>query len=76
MTARDTDLPNNILLPKSLSSHTREERLAAAKSWVKTAEQAGLRPLMVQRSLVSEDAGEWHLSYAAHGGSFDRLFPF
>jgi hypothetical protein len=75
MTARGTDLPNNILLPKPLSSHTREERLAAAKSWVKTAEQAGLRPLMVQRSLVSEDAGEWHLSYAAHGGSFDQLFP-
>jgi hypothetical protein len=75
MTVRGTNLQENLLLPVPSSSTSHKERLAAAKLWLKSAQQAGLQPRMVQQSLANEDAGEWYLSCSTPCGPSAQLAP-
>jgi hypothetical protein len=57
-----TALPKNPPLFITWSSASRVSREAAARAWVGAAKQAGLNPRIVQQSLSSDDAGEWHIT--------------
>ena len=61
MVDNGTTLPKGKALLGTLSTGIRMNREAAARAWVKAAGQAGLNPRIVQRSLSSADAGEWHI---------------
>lgn len=57
-----TALPKNPPFFITWSSTSRLSREAAARAWVRAAKQAGLNPRIVQQSLSSDDAGEWHIT--------------
>ena len=75
MIVRGTSLPKDKILSGPLLGGCQKQRVAAAKLWLDAAEKAGLRPRMVQQSLASEDAGEWHIAFAANHGSTAGLAP-
>ena len=75
MIVRGTSLPKDMILSGPLPGGCQKQRVAAAKLWLDAAEKAGLRPRMVQQSLASEDAGEWHIAFAANHGPSAGLAP-
>jgi hypothetical protein len=57
-----TTLPKDTLSLVAWSNGSRMSRQAAARAWVDAARGAGLYPRIVQQSLSSGDAGEWHIA--------------